>query len=121
MTIRNLFNALKEVCDHQYSDEILLMWLNELEEQLVEYLESGYDTYETRWSLGNIEQESPLIDQPSLYIEFLAHKICVANGEFERANNHAALYNTYLLDWRERYFRTHTGTTRTSSDHIRGL
>ena len=98
----SLFDILQDITPNQYEEEILRMWVGELDAQLKEYITSNYNI------IPDEEEGCTLVNEPSLYVEYLSHKIDFANGEFERANNHAAMYNAILRDWRERFFREHT-------------
>lgn len=108
MTIGTLKDRLQEINPHQYSDNVLNMWIKELEKDLCEYILHGYkdlideDTYDPD-QLADASEI--LIDEPTMYIEYLCQRIDYANGEYDRANNHAVMYNTLFEEWKQKHFR----------------
>lgn len=109
----NLLEHLQDLNPHQYEDDTVKIWVAELEKMIEEYITSAYD----------IEPEEDtglmIIGEPSLYIEFLSQKIDMANGEYERANNHAAMFNALFTDWKERFFRQHKDQLKTNPQYIK--
>ena len=128
MVVSELFKLLQKANPHQFTDDMLLMWLKEAEKDIDEYLRHNYkeaDEYEEAYAEFDFDtlglNDSLLIDEPHIYIEWLSHKIDFANGEYERANNHAAMYNAFLTGWKERFFRGHTKEVKHAPNYIRGL
>ena len=87
MLISDLFNRLQEANPHQFEDDMLLMWLGEAETDINEYLVSNYGEQADDFEDLTLADDTQL-EEPSIYIEWLSHKIDFANGEYERANNH---------------------------------
>lgn len=111
----SLLEHLQDLNPHQYEDDTVKIWVAELEQMIEEYITSAYDI-EPDEDTGQM-----IIGEPSLYTEFLAHKIDMANGEYDRANNHAAMFNSLFTDWRERFFRQHQKQLKTEPVFIKGL
>lgn len=124
MTRAELYTLIAdELNPHQFADETLMMWTDELENEISSYIEFNYVTEEEDEPTEPTEpdiNDDLLIDEPSLYIEFLSNKIDLANREYDSANNHAVMFNSLYNNWREKYFRENKATLR-PFPYIRGL
>lgn len=124
MTISDLFTKLSAIYPHQFEDSILLIWVGELERDIADYLNTTYVNSDAdNYYEPDLATTSELLldNEVSLYIEYLAYKIDLANGEYDRANNHAALFNMYFENWKERYYRINKDTAKKMPEYIRGL
>lgn len=123
MTNAQIINSLQEIYPHQYPDETILMWIVELDKEIADYLEDNYwnPIYNQHDEDADIDLDTDtLIDEPSIYIEYLEYKVCMANNEFAIANNHAILFNSYFDAWKKRYFHVNRKDHKIPK-YIRGL
>ena len=137
MTIQEMINRVNVLMPHQYPDDLLLGWVNELEKDIADVL-SRYETEDDTETADTIEtvavptEESPeeedtpsgedteydptnhqsmdedlQIDEPQIYVPFVIAQICLANEEYDRYNNHTAVFMSKYQDWRDKYIRNH--------------
>lgn len=128
MTISNIFNLVQSANPHQYPNSDLLSWMTTCEKDIDEYMRHVYtefDADEEAMAESDFDDlsvtDETLIEEPQIYVEWLCHKIDFYNGEYERANNHLALYQGYLNNWKERYFRGHKNEVSNMPDYITGI
>lgn len=90
----------------QYSPDLKLVWVNQLEKEIYDFLKQ----YE-----GNTEEPSPhtdlsedtLIDEPDVYALYVSARADFANAEYARYNNKVAQFNAFFEEWKSRYTRSH--------------
>lgn len=123
MTYEQMLGKLQTIYPHQYPDSVLLMWTKELDNDIIDHIQHYFlmDDIDYRYAEDEIDTDDDLIiDEPSLYIEYLEYKISLANNEYEKANNHAANYNMYYDLWKERYSHQFASESRMPK-YIKGL
>lgn len=109
MKVIDLFDYVNEVKPHQYEEDVLLVWLNDLEKRIFKF----YDEFE--YDENNVEEYTPhtgleeelYADDIELYRYWLASKIDFANNEFTYYNNSAVLYNEEWNEFQADYGREH--------------
>lgn len=114
MTIKECIDIVDNIKPNQYTIKDKVMWLSFIDEIIINEVLKTHEGYDGRYD--NFEGYSedklsvPLI-VPSpydrLYTAYLKMKIDGENGETARYNNSAALYNTYMLEFRKHYNKTH--------------
>ena len=114
MTIKDCIDIVDSLKPNQYTIKDKVMWLSFIDEIIINEVLKTHEGYDGRYD--NFEGYSedklsvPLI-VPSpydrLYTAYLKMKIDAENGETARYNNSAALYNTYMLEFRKHYNKTH--------------
>lgn len=94
MTVSELFEYVDEILENPYSDEVKLIWLNQVEAEIqVDVLlmaVDGITQYDETTYGAELIAPAPF-DQ--LYPEYLFWRICLAQQEFELADGYAATYN----------------------------
>ena len=105
MTIQEIKSRLTEVHPNQYPDGMLIDWVNDVERDVCKYLKNFDDI--DRDAMHTTLADEVLVDDPNVYVEYLISRICLANEEYDRYNNHAALYNVHIADWKDAYIRSH--------------
>lgn len=90
------------------------MWLSFIEEIIINEVLKTHEGYDGRYDdfEGYTEDKlsvSLVVQSPydRLYTAYLKMKIDEENGETTRYNNSAALYNTYMMEYRKYYNKTH--------------
>lgn len=114
MTLKDCIDIVDNLKPNQYTIKEKVMWLSFIEEIIINEVLKTHEGYDSKYD--NFEGYSedklsvPLI-VPSpydrLYTAYLKMKIDGENGETARYNNSAALYNTYMLEFRKHYNKTH--------------
>jgi hypothetical protein len=114
MTIKDCIDIVDNIKPNQYTIKDKVMWLSFIEEIIINEVLKTHEGYDGRYD--NFEGYSedklsiPLIVQSPydrLYTAYLKMKIDDENGETTRYNNSAALFNTYMLEYRKYYNKTH--------------
>lgn len=100
MRVYELLEYVDELQENVFSDRVKLRWINQLEAEIqVEVLLLAIDgivQYSTE------DREAELLVPPPydrLYSEYLFWQIALAQGEAERANNQAEVYNKAYTDY----------------------
>ena len=114
MTIKDCIDIVDNIKPNQYTVKDKVMWLSFLDEIIINEVLKTHEGYDGRYDdfEGYSEEKLsvPLI-VPSpydrLYTAYLKMKIDSENGETARYNNSAALYNTYMMEYRRHYNKTH--------------
>ena len=114
MTIQECIDIVDNIKPNQYTIKDKVMWLSFIEAIIINEVLKTHEGYDGRYD--NFEGYSedklsvPLI-VPSpydrLYTAYLKMKIDEENGETTRYNNSATLYNSYMLEYRKHYNKTH--------------
>ena len=120
MTIKDCIDIVDNIKPNQYTIKDKVMWLSFIDEIIINEVLKTHEGYDGRYD--NFEGYSedrltiPLI-VPSpydrLYTAYLKMKIDQENGEVARYNNSAALYNTYMTEYRKHYNKTHMPLSNT--------
>lgn len=112
MTIQDIKNRLAEVHPHQYSDPMIIAWVNDVERDISMYLRM-FDGLAADESVRHDElTDEVMLEEPDIYVEYLISRICLANEEYDRYNNHAALFDVRYAEWKDRYLRAHEPINR---------
>ena len=114
MTIKDCIDIVDNQKPNGYSILEKVMWLSFLDGIIIDEVLKTHEGYDGRYDNfeGYTEDKLsvPLI-VPSpydrLYTAYLKMKIDAENGETARYNNSAALYNTYLSEYKRHYHKTH--------------
>lgn len=125
MTIKECIDIVDSIKPNQYTVKDKVMWLSFIDEIIINEVLKTHEGYDGRYD--NFEGYSeeklsvPLI-VPSpydrLYTAYLKMKIDSENGETTRYNNSLALYNTYMLEYRKYYNKTHMPINATDKRHM---
>jgi hypothetical protein len=114
MTIKECIDIVDNIKPNGYSIRDKVMWLSFIDEIIIndvlrthEGYDGRYDTF-TGYSEDNL---SAMLIAPSpydrLYTAYLEMKIDEKNGETARYNNSMTLFNTYMMEYRKYYNKTH--------------
>lgn len=114
MTIKDCIDLVDNIKPNQYTIKEKVMWLSFIDEIIINEVLKTHEGYDGRYDdfegYSEDKLSVPLI-VPSpydrLYTAYLKMKIDQENGETARYNNSAALYNTYMLEFRKHYNKTH--------------
>lgn len=107
MTVAEAIGKFDKLKPNQYGNEQKVEWLSDLDKRLVDLVFAKHENnpaedwqpYEL-YSEGVDGRELLVPDEFSdLYITYLTYKVDYFNGEFERFNNAALLYNTHLQEF----------------------
>lgn len=103
MTIQELFDYTEDQFPSQYPDELKLIWVNQLEKEISDYL-SRFDA-EIEPVVHEELTEELQIDEPDIYALYVSARSDFANAEYTRYNNKVAMFNQFFEDWKGRYLR----------------
>lgn len=114
MTIKECIDIVDNAKPNQYSARDKVMWLSFIDEIIINDVLKTHEGYDGKYDdfEGYTEDKVsvPLI-VPSpydrLYTAYLKMKIDGENGETARYNNSAALFNSYMMEYRKFYNKTH--------------
>lgn len=114
MTIKECIDIVDNAKPNQYGIKEKVMWLSFVDETIINDVLKTHEGYDGRFDNfeGYTEDKLsvPLI-VPSpydrLYPQYIKMMIDSENGETARYNNSAALYNTYLNEYKKYYNKTH--------------
>lgn len=104
MTINELFTYTEEMFPCQYSSNLKLIWVNQLEKDIYDFLE-GYDVELDPLEPHTALTEDLLIDEPDIYALYISARADFANAEYARYNNKVAQFNTFFDEWKARFAR----------------
>lgn len=114
MKIGEAIELIDRLKANSYQEEDKIRWLSEIDSGLMNIV---FNTHE-----GSVENHLPydpsaegvkdivlLVPEPysKLYVSALGYKIDYFNGEYERFNNSAAMYNTELQEFKNYWNREH--------------
>lgn len=119
MTIKECIDIVDNIKPNQYTLRDKVMWLSFIDEIIINEVLKTHQGYDGRYDNFEGYSEDKLtvaLIVPSpydrLYTAYLKMKIDGENGETARYNNSAALYNTYMLEYRRHYNKTHMPLTK---------
>lgn len=114
MTIKECIDIVDNIKPNQYTVSDKVRWLSFHDMGIINDVLKTHEGYDKRYDLFDGYTEDKLsvaLIVPSpydrLYPEYLKMKIDGENGETAKYNNSAALYNSYLMDYRKYYNKTH--------------
>jgi hypothetical protein len=114
MTIKECIDIVDSVKPNQYSLREKVMWLSFIDETIINDVLKTHEGYDGRYDdfTGYTEEKLsvPLIVKSPydrLYTAYLKMKIDGENGETARYNNSASMFNTYFMEYRKYYNKTH--------------
>ena len=114
MTIKECIDIVDNIKPNQYSVKEKVMWLSFVDETIINDVLKTHEGYDGRYDdfEGYTEDKlsvTLIVKSPydRLYTAYLKMKIDQENGETARYNNSAALYNTYMMEFRRYYNKTH--------------
>ena len=105
MKIQKLFSLTRKMRPTPLDDDMLLMWLNEIEGliQVEVLLRAAADVspYEVNQETGELPQADLLVPYPydKLYLQYLVAQIDYFNGEYDRYQNTMQMFNTYYTEY----------------------
>ena len=125
MTIKDCIDIVDNIKPNQYTIKDKVMWLSFIEEIIINEVLKTHEGYDGRYDLfeGYTEDKiSTKLIVPSpydrLYTEYLKMMIDKENGEVTRYNNSAASYNTYMMEYRKHYNKTHMPINTIGKRHM---
>lgn len=114
MTLKECIDIVDNNKPNQYTIKEKVMWLSFIEEFIINEVLKTHEGYDGRYDdfEGYTEDKlSVTLIVPSpydrLYTQYLKMKIDEENGETTRYNNSMVLYNSYMLEFRKHYNKTH--------------
>ena len=114
MTIKECIDFVDDLKPNQYSTKVKVMWLSFIDETIINDVLKTHEGYDGRYDnfTGYSEDKLsvPLIvmsPYDRLYTAYLKMKIDAENGETARYNNSVALFNSYMMEYRKFYNKTH--------------
>ena len=114
MTIKECIDIVDNIKPNQYSVKEKVMWLSFVDETIINDVLKTHEGYDGRYDdfEGYTEDKlsvTLIVKSPydRLYTAYIKMKIDQENGETARYNNSAALYNTYMMEFRRYYNKTH--------------
>lgn len=114
MTIKECIDIVDNIKPNQYTVADKINWLTFVDMTIINDVLKTHEGYDGRYDL--FEGYSPdkltaslVVPTPydRLYTAYLSMQIDRLNGETAKYNNSASLYNTYLLEYKRYYNKTH--------------
>ncbi len=112
MTVQEIKDRLSEEHPNQYSDTMILAWINDVERDLSMFLRPFEGIIAESAEKHDAMTDEVMLEEPDVYVQYLISRICLANEEYDRYNIHAEMYNARISDWKERYLRAHEPINR---------
>ncbi len=116
MTVQDAILRADALRPNTFSEDMKFLWLSELDGRIKTEIFDTHAGYENivypSYNLGN-RTEALFVPEPysDMYIYWLFMKMDFMNGEFDRFNNDAMLYNTAYLAFANFVNRTHEAKT----------
>ena len=114
MTIKDCIDIVDSIKPNQYTIKDKVMWLSFIEEIIINEVLKTHEGYDGRYDCFPGYSEDKLtvtLIVPSpydrLYTEYLKMMIDKENNEVARYNNSSASFNTYMMEYRKHYNKTH--------------
>ena len=107
MTIKEIFKRVEDQFPHNYTSDVLMAWLNDLERDIAEVFTHYKGTEEYTFTNHTDLDENVQIAEPQIYVPYLIAQICLANQEYDRYNNNSQIFVAKYQDWRDKYIREH--------------
>lgn len=125
MTIKECIDIVDNSKPNQYSLKEKIAWLSFLDEIIINDVLKTHEGYDGKYDDFEGYSEDKLsiqliVESPydRLYTAYLKMRIDGENGETARYNNSAALYNTYLMEYRKFYNKTHMPLDESSKKNM---
>ena len=124
MTIKECIDIVDNIKPNQYTVADKVNWLTFVDMTIINDVLKSHEGYDGRYDL--FEGYSPdkltaslVVPTPydRLYTAYLSMQIDRLNGETAKYNNSASLYNTYLLEYKRYYNKTHMPLDITRKGH----
>ena len=114
MTIKECIDIVDNIKPNQYGTKEKVLWLSFIDEIIINDVLKAHEGYDGRYDefAGYTEEKTSvalIVPSPydRLYTAYLKMKIDGENGETARYNNSAAEFNSYLMEYRKYYNKTH--------------
>ncbi len=114
MTIQDIKNRLNKEHPNQYDDELIISWINDVERDIVMFLRLFEGIISEESEQHDSLTDEVMLNEIDVYTEYIICRICLSNEEYDRYNNHAAIFEQRLNEWKERYLRAHEPISRGS-------
>lgn len=128
MTIKECIDMVDNIKPNQYTIKDKVMWLSFIEEIIINEVLKTHEGYDGRYDMfsGYTEDRiSVTLIVPSpydrLYTEYLKMMIDKENGEIAKYNNSAASYNTYMMEYKKHYNKTHMPLDKTGRQNVKPI
>jgi hypothetical protein len=114
MTIKECIDIVDSLKPNQYSIPDKVRWLSFIDKIIINDVLKTHHGYDGRYD--NFTEYSPdrlaiqlIADSPydRLYIAYIKMQIDGENGEMARYNNSANTFNSYMMEYRKYYNKTH--------------
>lgn len=105
MKVTEALSLFDELKPNSYSQDTKIGWLSDLDKNLINIVfKNRANNPAAEWepyTAGNAGITELLVPDAhkEVYMTYLAYKVDYYNGEYERFNNSALLYNTHLQDF----------------------
>lgn len=123
MTIKECIDIVDNIKPNQYTVKEKVGWLSFIDEIIINDVLKTHEGYDGRYDDFEGYSEDKLSTKlivPSpydrLYTAYLKMKIDGENGEMARYNNSAELFNSYMMEYRKYYNKTHMPLDVTKKD-----
>ncbi len=123
MTVQKAIERVNALRPNAYDEEQKFAWLSELDGRIKTEIFDAHEDFEDVsvpvYILGNRTDEL-FVPEPysDIYMYWLFMKMDFMNGEFDRFNNDAMMYNTAWLAFSNYINRTHTIKKRTKIENL---
>jgi hypothetical protein len=112
MTLAKLIAQIQTLRPSQYDEHQLTAWVNEIEAQAVDevFNRAMFDNTEFKPYDIDLDAEKELLipdENSDVYLHYLAAKIDYWNGEIDRYNNSAVMYDASWNAFASKYRRNH--------------
>lgn len=114
MTIKECIDIVDNLKPNPYTLKDKVLWLSFIDEIIINDVLRTHEGYDGRYDdfsgySDDKISESLIVPSPydRLYTAYLQMKIDGENGETARYNNSMTLFNTYMMEYRKYYNRTH--------------
>lgn len=112
MTIQEIKDRLDREHPHQYGDEALIAWVNDVDRDVSMWLRPFEGLITEDAEQHDELDDEVMLNEPDVYVEYIISRIALANEEYDRYNNHSAIFNARYTEWKERYLRAHEPINR---------
>lgn len=112
MTIREIKRRLDREFPHQYGDDALIDWVNDVDRDVSMFFRPFEGLIAEDTEQHDDLDDEVMLNEPDIYVEYAVSRIALANEEYDRYNNHAALFAARYAEWKERYLRAHEPINR---------
>lgn len=111
MTVDDVINEVDELKPNQYSKEMKIEWINDLEEKIhkniIENHDGGTEMEYTRTECESDTELTAPVRHKEMYVTWIMSKIDYYNGEIDRYNNsiilHTNRYQEFAREWHKEH------------------